>query len=85
MTNKKDAVSHPYDWVDPQAEYWATHGQRLDDLELEQARKKMEEKRAIYDDFKRSADSPWSNGSYALAAVVWGLILLVVFGVGAGP
>jgi hypothetical protein len=29
--------------------------------------------------------NPWVNGRYALAAVVWGLILLVVFGLGAGP
>ena len=28
---------------------------------------------------------PWVNGRYALAALVWGLIAIVVLGLGAGP
>jgi hypothetical protein len=28
---------------------------------------------------------PWQNGTYALSALVWGLIALIVLGVGAGP
>jgi hypothetical protein len=76
MSETKDACGHPYDWVDPQAEYWATHGK----------------KEPVSDPFvsRQWVDNtpdtdPWSNGRYALSAVVWGLILLVVFGVGAGP
>ena len=32
-----------------------------------------------------AADNPWANGRYALASIVWGLIALLVLGVGAGP
>ena len=30
-------------------------------------------------------EKPWENGRYALAALVWGLIILCVLGLGAGP
>jgi hypothetical protein len=80
MTQEKDAILYPYDFVDPQAEYWATHGKRqteYDGLEVTPIRDQVANWRLKND--------PWSNGRYALAAVAWGLIILVVFGVGAGP
>jgi len=76
MTEAKETISHPYDWVDPKAEYWATHGKKEPVSDPFVSRQWVD---------NVPEQNPWSNGRYALSAVVWGLILLVVFGVGAGP
>jgi hypothetical protein len=73
---------------DLHAEYWATYHRQwsvVEDYEREQARKNMAEKDVFYAELYRLAADPWTNGRYALAAVAWGLIALVVLGVGAGP
>jgi hypothetical protein len=41
----------------------------------------IEEREAL----ERVKAEPWSNGRYAGAALVWGLVALVVLGLGAGP
>jgi hypothetical protein len=74
MTKAKDDIVYPYEFIDPQAEYWATHKRKDEDPYAS---------RQWIDNTPNS--DPWSNGRYALAALVWGLILMVVFGVGAGP
>jgi hypothetical protein len=82
MTKKTiEFVSQPYEWADGEMEelrktYWATHGREpLKGKSIYELLNKADELR----------NDPWSNGRYALSALVWGLILLVVFGVGAGP
>jgi hypothetical protein len=81
MSKTKGGITYPYEWAEGEMEelqktYWATHGK----------------KEPVSDPFvsRQWVDNvpeqdPWSNGRYALSAVVWGLIMLVVFGVGAGP
>jgi hypothetical protein len=76
MTQEKDACGHPFDWIDPQAEYWATHGKKEPVSDPFVSRQWID---------NTPDQDPWTNGRYALAAVVWGLIALVVIGVGAGP
>jgi hypothetical protein len=56
---------------DPCEDYWATYTR---DVWVSETRNHSP---LVYD--------PWVNGRYALAAVAWGLIALVVLGYGAGP
>ena len=47
----------------------------------------VEEYEALAEEFAGHARAinPWTSGRYALAAIVWGAIALVVLGLGAGP
>lgn len=74
---------------DPIEEYWASYGKpspfqsepllpmNWSDLRDQYGR--------TWEQLRFAHDNPWVNGRYALAAIVWGGIALVVFGVGAGP
>lgn len=57
---------------DPVEEWWDTYGDQSWQRRFEELQR------------NHSSQDPWSNGRYALSALVWGLIFLCVFGLGAG-
>jgi hypothetical protein len=64
MTQDKDAVLYPYDFIDP----------------LEKWEKELAE---LYPS-PSPKDDPWVNGRYAFSAIVWGLIIMLVFSLQVG-
>lgn len=62
---------------DPLADYWDIYGKR----DLRGLAKEIVELYQV----QPEPVSPWTSGRYALAAIVWGAIALVVLGLGAGP
>ncbi len=65
----QEHVGYPYDFAkhDPIEEFWAAHGNYR--FRYERPAKSLQD-----------AD-PWCNGRYALAALVWGLIIMLVVSV----
>jgi len=72
--------------IDVAGEYWATYNpKKAPEIEVSPD---VVIEAATYPWATLASDAhldPWCNGRYALAALVWGLIALVVLGIGAGP
>lgn len=66
MNNLKDAVGYPYEWAKPEE----------DNIEAYWAA----HGKALIPKEPETA-SAWSNGRYAVAALVWGLIIMLVLSV----
>lgn len=76
----QEHIGYPYDFAkdDPIDQFWVVHGPRSYPLQTafswyEAASMKLAEARMVQD--------PWCNGRYALAALVWGLIIMLVISV----
>jgi hypothetical protein len=69
----QEHVGYPYDFAkdDPIDQFWAAHGPRSYPLQT------------AFDWFDQRdiAKDPWCNGRYALAALVWGLFIMLVVSV----
>jgi hypothetical protein len=80
----QEHIGYPYDFAkhDPIEEFWAVHGPRsyqrqtdFDGLEVT-----FKPRRDQVADWRLKFD-PWCNGRYALAALAWGLIFMLVVSV----
>jgi hypothetical protein len=57
--------------------YWATHGKDIKITVTPWRQPEQVPFEWFYEDQRR--ENPWCNGRYALASIVWGLIIMLVW------
>jgi hypothetical protein len=69
---------------DPIEEYWATYGPTPRQVRHEAFQHFMFEEIEKQEALKQLRADPWTNGKHAFAALVWGLIFMLLISLEAG-